>query len=430
MSKSQRPVRYLDDAMLFSNTKAEHFNHSGWFDVVKKPKKLISRKPYGLNIILNFSFVFGLPLPQSILKANTKDINLIEKLWCYFFMIIKTVLFAITMIHGYQLIQNKSICLSFYGVVLSGNLSTLLIFLKRKKLYNALQNVCHLASVLSPDISIGRDIKFQIIVFGIGITSLSACLSVFFFCEAFRVFLILLYIPPFIPQESADKYLVFVLTSLLCAFVLSVVTSGFVYLICRNTCTVLGDIVHIYTLKLKNRESWNVEALSDDISVFKNITLRVHEIDEALGIFVLLLYSTMMCGFFNTVSVLIQNDPKLKSPALMTYVGWTCVSATGTFFEMSRYGSYLADKVQCLKRQMLVSSDKFIRSSPPRSSMDVFNYLFEIVMKSQIEVTGNGMFVINYTLVLTIISTLITYSVLILQLDNGSVPFGPEEQAG
>ncbi|KAG8177666.1 hypothetical protein JTE90_012446 [Oedothorax gibbosus] len=247
-------------------------------------------------------------------------------------------------------------------------------------------------------------------------------MSVFFFNDVFELFLHTIHLPPFIKQGSKTEYLNFVLFCIISSYLSSVLTGGLVYLICKNIYKTIGDILIEYRLELKKHlrtiETWTIESLSNDISVFKNIILRVNEIEEVFGVFVLLLYAILICGFFNTVSVIIQNSSRLDSAANKAFIACNICAATTTFVQMSRYGSYISSQVQSLKTQMIVCSDKFIRSSPSKSTMDVFHYLFEIVMKSQIEVTGNGMFVINYSLVLTIISTMVTYSVLILQLDN------------
>ncbi|KAG8191759.1 hypothetical protein JTE90_008822 [Oedothorax gibbosus] len=318
-----------------------------------------------------------------------------------------------------------SIVLSVYAVTICGNLSNLLIFSKRKTLYSSMRNLYCLASVLDSSINFGSSsiADCEIILFAIGMAIIAACLSVFFYRDLFMLLLREAHFPPFIPNEWKTEYLSFALLCITASYCFSVLTGGLVYLTCKNIYKTIGDIFIQYSLKLKGRtqatpSSWTVEYLSDDISVFKNITLRVSEIEEAFGIHVLLLYATMICGFFNTVSVLIQNSDRLDSVANYAFIACTFCAAAIAFVQMSRYGSYIDSQVQGLKLQMIVCSDEFIRSSPSKSTMDVFNYLFEIVMKSQIEVTGNGMFVINYRLVLTIISTLITYSVLILQLDN------------
>ncbi|KAG8193172.1 hypothetical protein JTE90_005523 [Oedothorax gibbosus] len=233
----------------------------------------------------------------------------------------------------------------------------------------------------------------------------------------------MIYFPTLIPREEKAQYLYLVLFCIDYTYLFSLITGGFIFLICKNIYKAIGDIVNAYRVKLKRRilsnVPWTITAMSNDISFFKSIILMVSEVEEAFGILVLLLYATIMCVFFNTVSVMLQQSHTfLKAPATIIYNIGNFLTATITVIQMSHYGSHIASQIQCLKREMVVCSDKFIRSSPPKSTMDVFHYLFEIVMKSQIEVTGYGLFVINYSLILAIVSTMITYSVLILQLDN------------
>ncbi|KAG8178862.1 hypothetical protein JTE90_010278 [Oedothorax gibbosus] len=121
----------------------------------------------------------------------------------------------------------------------------------------------------------------------------------------------------------------------------------------------IGDIFIEYRLKLKKRVQstsvpWTVESLLDDISVFKNITLRANEIEEAFGIFVLLLYATTICGVFNTVTALIQNSDRLNSVANEAFIACTFCAAAIVFVQMSQYGSYITSQVQGLKTQMML----------------------------------------------------------------------------
>ncbi|KAG8194009.1 hypothetical protein JTE90_003610 [Oedothorax gibbosus] len=306
-------------------------------------------------------------------------------------------------------------------VLACGHLATILIFLKRKSLYCSMKNLCHLARELNPTINVGgKDMAFEIIFLAIASAMFASTMVVYFFFDAFGYFLHQIQLPNYIPQIYKFEYLFFVLCCFVTSYTVSIVTTGFIYLMSKNIFKAIGDILGEYSLKLKKRTEsnvpWTTKAMSDDIGMFKNITLVVNEIEDTFGLFVLILYATIMAAFFNTVSVMLQNT--VNTYATISYIVWTSCVATVTVVQMSRYGSYVTSQVQGLKRQMIVCSDELIRSSQPKSTMDVFHYLFEIVMKSQIQVTGYSMFVISYSLILPIISTLITYSVLLLQLDS------------
>lgn len=417
-----RPLAYNVNEMFFSKTKTRNIIPSRC--IKEKIKRVKSKKmQHGLKKVLNFCFLCGFPLTSSILKPNAKDISQIKKMWCYFLLLIKTVLFFFSMSFIYQLFDSITVCAFLYAVSICGNLLTWLVFLRRKTLYSALQNLCSLAIFSDMAVNIGgNNITCQIIVFALAIVTLSINAGMFFLHDYYNNFLHLIYFPPFISQERRNMYLSFELFCVVSTYCLSVLTGGFIYFICKSIYKAIGDIINAYRQKLQEHLQstvlWTVKTMSDDISHFKNVTLMVTEIEEAFGIFVLMLYATIMCGFFNTFSVVIQSNRFLESRAAIFYTIWTFCAAFITFVDMSRYGSYISSQVQSLKRQMIVCADQLIRSSPPQSTMDVFHYLFEIVMKSQIEVTGYGIFVINCGLVLTIISTLITYSVLILQLDS------------
>ncbi|GFQ69785.1 uncharacterized protein TNCT_59621 [Trichonephila clavata] len=180
-------------------------------------------------------------------------------------------------------------------------------------------------------------------------------------------------------------------------------------------------LIRVYAQKLKERSrymAWNVETISEDISIFKNLTFRLHEVDQAVNIYALLIYGAVISGFFNTVSVMVSGDESFKVPVTTVYIVWVFVNSVGVLIILSYYGTSIADQGNEVKRKMIEYSDKFVRFSPPLSAMQMFQFLFEIVMKTNMMVTGGGIFAINFGLILSIASVMVTYGVLILQLDQ------------
>ncbi|GFQ69783.1 uncharacterized protein TNCT_59611 [Trichonephila clavata] len=230
-----------------------------------------------------------------------------------------------------------------------------------------------------------------------------------------------MYIPSFIDENSKESFRNIVVVCIIATFGLGITAAGFAFILCWNLYETMGKLAQVYAESLKEKcrlMTWNVEAIVDDLSIFKNLAFRLNETDEAVNAYVLLLYGALISGFFNTVSVMVTNDENYNTPPIIVYIFWIFLTATTVLLVMSYYGSNISNKGDEIKRQMVEYSDKFVRFSPPLSAMQTFHFLFEIIMKANMVVTGGGIFVINFGLILSIASVMVTYGVLILQLDQ------------
>ncbi|GFT45359.1 uncharacterized protein NPIL_417401 [Nephila pilipes] len=248
-----------------------------------------------------------------------------------------------------------------------------------------------------------------------------ACVAVFFFYEQPKYFNPDIYIPFVTNEKSKESYKNVIILCIIATFGLSVSASGFAFFLCWNLYETMGKLIYVYGEKLKEqsqRMAWNVEIVTDYISIFKNLTFRLHEVDQAVNIYALLIYGAVISGFFNTVSVMVTGDESFKTTTTTVYIVWVFVNSVGVLIILSYYGSNITDQGNKLKRRMIEYTDKFIRFSPPISAMHMVQFLFEIIMKANLTVTGGGMFAINFGLILSIASVMVTYGVLILQLDQ------------
>ncbi|GFQ70782.1 uncharacterized protein TNCT_565311 [Trichonephila clavata] len=112
--------------------------------------------------------------------------------------------------------------------------------------------------------------------------------------------------------------------------------------------------IRVYAQKLKERSrymAWNVETITDDISMFKNLTFRLHEVDQAVNIYAFLIYGAVISGFFNTGSVMVSGDESFKAPATTVYIIWIFVNSVGELIILSYYGTSISDKGNEVKRK-------------------------------------------------------------------------------
>ncbi|GBM86117.1 hypothetical protein AVEN_167773-1 [Araneus ventricosus] len=426
MRQSFDKVVPFEDKLLFGRRKVKDVKNRKWQFVQAKFLRSCE-KGNAFNAIFTSGLCIGLPLSSRIIKENRTDIGIVAKVWCYAFAILKTIMFVFNVAYLHQFLQALSISTTFYGYTVCGYLTTLLLFKNRKKLYMAIQNLTYFSTVMNPDSCIGS--KYARLLLGAYFSSLvllQACVFVFFFFEQYNypnhaVHNTTIYVPSFIPEDMKESYMNFVVLCVIATFGLSISTSGFMFILCINLYAALANLIDAYDQKLKDQircMDWGVEVISEDINVFKNLVYRVHEVDSAVNMYVFLMYGALISGFFNTVSVMIMGDDSFRTPISIVYIVMIFSTAVTVLFVVSCCGSKIIDKSDQVKRRMVDFSDKFVQFSPSVPSLQVFNLLFEIISKSDIMVTGGGMFVINCALVLTIASVMVTYGVLILQLDQ------------
>ncbi|KAF8766733.1 hypothetical protein HNY73_019767 [Argiope bruennichi] len=404
--------------MAFGKAKVKNFN-SRWIieDTIWK-----SCKNNAFNTLFNAGLIIGLPLSSSIIKENKNDLEMMAKIWCWTSAVFRTFMFIISMIYIHQLLPVASISITFYGYTVCGFLTMLIFIRDRKKLYKVTKNLIHLSIVMNPGTYIGgKYINFYLLTYFASLFILAVDTSVFFFHDQAAYYKNTLYVPSFIPENSKQPFRNFVELCVISTFGLSVSACGYVFLLCSNLYETLARLIVVYGEKLKKRSermAWSAETIPDDINMFKQLTFRIHEVDDAVNMYVFFLYGALISGFFNTVSVIVAQNSLFKTTSSIVYIIWIVVTAIWVLLGMSHLGSNIYDKGEEVKRQMVEYSDKFIRYSPSLSAMQVFNVLFDIIMSANMTVTGGGMFIINYGLILTIASVMVTYGVLILQLDK------------
>ncbi|KAG8177060.1 hypothetical protein JTE90_024947 [Oedothorax gibbosus] len=424
MSAKLRNRRQAEDTVLFEKIKSKAFAKNNWLEGVEVDLKH-NTKDNAFTTIFALGLVLGLPIAPSILNGK-REIGLCARLWCYSVAIIRTIMMALTLAYLHQLMPTASMRLTFYLYAFCGYISMAIMFRKRRKLFAAILNLCQLSRTLCPDLYVGeKRIKLYIAIFVLSMVLLHAFLFTFFFEQEFGSFYKAIYTPAFLPDESKDSFINFLLLSAVTSFGISLSTVGFTFLLSCSLYDTLGNYIKCYGSKLKDRArsiSWDLEAISDDISVFKNISFRVREVDDAVNVYVLFLYGAIISGFFNTLAILLMQDASYKSLVVTLYVVWVFLFGGGAFLILSSFGSNITDQGDKVKRRMIEYSDRFIRSSPPMHTLEVFSFLFDVIMKSEMVITGGGMFVINYGLILAIAGTMITYGVLILQMDGNNSP--------
>ncbi|GFS52461.1 uncharacterized protein TNIN_105591 [Trichonephila inaurata madagascariensis] len=355
------------DTMLLRRNKVRSLENDRWAVAEKVWRSYV--KNNSLNVLFDTALFTGLPISSSIIKTNRNDIGITAKTWCYSLLAVKTATFIISIIYIYQFLPAVSICITFYAYNVCGYVTTVLFFRHRKKLYISIQNLMPFATMINPGAYIGsRFIKLQLFSFFTSIFLLMACVAVFFFYEQPKLYIPNIYIPFFINEESKELYRSVILICIIGTFGLSVSATGFAFILCWNLYETMVKLIRVYAQKLKERSkhmAWNVETITDDISIFKNLTFRLHEVDQAINIYALLIYGAVISGFFNTVSVMVSGDESFKAPVTTVYIIWVFVNSVGVLIILSYYGTSIADQGNEVKRKMIEYSDKFVRFSPP-----------------------------------------------------------------
>ncbi|GIX68902.1 uncharacterized protein CEXT_545181 [Caerostris extrusa] len=232
-----------------------------------------------------------------------------------------------------------------------------------------------------------------------------------------------IYIPSsFVPENQEKLYRNFVIFCIINTYGISASTCGLVFVLCCSLYETMGKLVNVYGKSLEELRQhmvYSVKTISDSIGIFKKLIFTIDEVDAAVNMNVLLLYGAVISGLFNTAVIMINDQEMFQSPFTSVGIVWMFFTAIGVLFVMACYGSYIVDSGEEVKKRMIDYSERLIRTAPGLSSVNMcVNFLFEITMKVNIKVTGGGMFTINCGLLLSITSLMVTYGVLILQLDR------------
>ncbi|GIY58986.1 uncharacterized protein CDAR_250351 [Caerostris darwini] len=124
---------------------------------------------------------------------------------------------------------------------------------------------------------------------------------------------------------------------------------------------------------------------------------------------------------FITISIVISKEQSLSSDLVTVFTAWNFVVSVYMFYQVTMSGSAVYEE---LKKIGLEYSDEvsqqslFISKEKDKSMLSFFLLLGSIRDNPPPNVTGGGMFVISKAIFLNMMNALLTYSVVMFQLEG------------
>ncbi|KAF8782582.1 hypothetical protein HNY73_012848 [Argiope bruennichi] len=221
--------------------------------------------------------------------------------------------------------------------------------------------------------------------------------------------------------ENTDrkKFLLAIKFAMAFTFFSSTTICGTVLLLSSTVYFYLSETVCGFGWKLKKRfESKAVSQISvaENLCMFQKLLGMVGEVDRAFSTAVLFLYGSSVSCFFNALSVTFAAK-KVFVP-LCIFAAALFATSLGTFFLLTHAGNRVNCKFQELRHSLIICSIRALQSSMNLRELSSFNIMVQDIRNSDMHLTGGDMFIIRKDMILTVAGIMISYGVLIFQLDK------------
>ncbi|GIY28783.1 uncharacterized protein CDAR_110661 [Caerostris darwini] len=124
---------------------------------------------------------------------------------------------------------------------------------------------------------------------------------------------------------------------------------------------------------------------------------------------------------FITISLAISQERSFHSGLVKFYIAWNFISQCYLFYNVTICGSAILEEGEKLKKVGLecpleASDQSCLMLKEKDKSVMAFFMLLGSFRDNLLKVTGGGMFVIQKTILLTVLNAVVTYSVIMFQL--------------
>ncbi|GFR12812.1 uncharacterized protein TNCT_682611 [Trichonephila clavata] len=351
-------------------------------------------------------------------KTFRNNRNYAAKFLVILIRMLLSISFVISMIFIHQLIPSVAVTVTMYATNICGFVLRLVFWAKRREISSSLTQLCQISHGLNPRNVIGNKyINVFLVFFSIDmIISLSGMIYLFFNLE-WEHFKSSLELPFGVSLENKNACVAFIL---ICAL-LSVTCSGCTclagLLLCDGTYQTLSNVIRSYRVALtKKLKTHDLSAfIHTEIKALKTIVSLVENVDQALNMCALLQYCMFTSLIFVTISVAITNEKIFRTNIVIGFLVWNFVSALLLFFGITMRGSKVREEGEILKKIGLECSSEILNEKD-KSFLPLYLFLGNL-KDLNLRVTGGGMFVIGKSLFLTVTNSLLTYGVILYQIN-------------
>ncbi|KAG8178641.1 hypothetical protein JTE90_010552 [Oedothorax gibbosus] len=376
-----------------------------------------------LSKICKLAILIGLPITTnpSDLKFNKRYYAAI-KLWLIFINTIKTIALVTSVYFVRLLIESQSVRLTFYASIVFGWAITLAVLCKRKDISTSLNGISKLTSKVGKIKHIGnKHINKAMIFHVISFFLFAAFLCFFFFYQEWSSFksaseAAMLF--DVLPDNLQSACLGLVFSAVIFSFCMGGITCGTVLLLCDSVYIALSDLIECYVDDLRRKfksKVFSQLSMSEHIGMLKAITYQVKAADRSLSDCTLMLYGMFVCGLYVTVSIALSKDAIFRTKMVTLYIAWNFILVILIFRRLTLSGSRVGLESDKLRNVATECSRRIVSHCDDEKTLLAFNVLLGNIRDAKLVVTGGGMFVIEKSLFLTVVGTMVTYGVILFQ---------------
>ncbi|KAF8792098.1 hypothetical protein HNY73_003744 [Argiope bruennichi] len=374
---------------------------------------------------LALSLVTTVPIiaTSEIQRAKKKGIFKVMKT-CARMVILIT--FIISMFFIYRMIPLISTAMILYLIDICGLTMQVVLYFKRYEINDALNQLCNLYHTFNAEkVADSKYVNLMLLIFSGSEIIIASGMSYFFFCQEWVSYKndtdFLIYVPP----KLREICLVFIMTSIVFSVSIGGATCGISAILCKQVYMMIGDLIRFYRTELKKK--LRIQKLSifiyNDIGSLKAIASLVDTVDNAFSSCALLQYCEFSSFIFITISIAVTHQVQFRTTWMTVFISWNFVLALGLFYMITVAGSTVYEEGEQLKKVGLECCNEISQQSllfsdhKSRSLMELFMLLGN-TRNVSLRVTGGGLFVIKRTIFLTMANAVLTYGIIMYQLDD------------
>ncbi|GBM08608.1 hypothetical protein AVEN_52449-1 [Araneus ventricosus] len=340
--------------------------------------------------------------------------------------IVILVTFIISMSYLHRMIPLISTAMILYLIDVCGFAMQVVLYFKRAEINNALNHLCNLSHAFNPGKVAGsKHVNQMLLIFSASEILIVSAMSYFFFCQEWITYKNNTEFPIYIPPKLHEMCLTFIMISIIFSVSIGGATCGISAILCKQIYTMIGDLIRSYRTELKKK--LKIQRLStfiyNDIDSLKAIASLVDTVDSAFSWCALLQYCEFSSFIFITISIAVTNQAQFRTTWMTIFISWNFVLSLGLFYMITVAGSTVYEEDEQLKKVGLecnneISQQSLLHSNDKNKSLLEVYLLLENTRNVSLRVTGGGLFGIKRTIFLTMANAVLTYSVIMYQLND------------
>lgn len=409
---------------MFSDDDSKYHNNKGilFIKKVKETDKNTSHANHfhkDYKILLALCMIYGLPFSPYQLIDNSRDNDMsFITFMSLFFNILRTVICMFSMSYTHHLFPFTSLVLTFNSCNMCFLIVSWCLFLKRHKIVKAMRLILTLSSQVYPSKFRSKwNILVFILIHIIGFASISTSL-ILLNLEDSRTFNVTAFLSNQIPDEYNYIFTRAIGFSSIFTFSYGACVCGIVMVMNSTMYFHLGDIIFKFSNKLKTRfqnVSVTQHSLAENLEIFRKILHLTQSINEAVSVIVVFFYGATICTFFNAIcSASFFSSTEIKMFILISSI---FLFGIAVFFIVTLTGDRVKCKYKVLQDCLIECSSLIIKNSYDEKIITSFSLICQNTNAADLCVTGGNMFVISNSFISTVAGVLLTYGVLIFQMD-------------